>query len=690
MSPKGGLSILEAIENLNTVVDADSIDQIEVTEDARLVPVSGEALPSLADEQTVDAIKETFRTVHTYLQNYTKKMATSDPKEMVEGVNTIMVLVGEAAKKLDRYGAVFHERVSDFPEYKDLQSFYKDRVIRDSFKEFAKTPIRAGEVLPEQVEWEKELQELLKEEDIEEVAGVHILNDISVIKGDRLYELFYLKNEAGQDFFTLDLARNIKLACDFGEFSEEYFGDDPLLQIKNWEDKELHLQAAALLKAAKRPLEKFYAEAMKYRELEPVMHLHNACMALMLAGNQRNLIRQFSLKGCHLYFGDFLTFLRATLNSREFEKWAIYGPPAGKPFFQNLIDLVSTLCTTLFTNKRNQEELHKATLQLIARMKHKNGKHLSDALFHANHALQTAFKHHPNGPVFKALDIVRESEEERVFDPLAMGHLPSWEWSLGDVKILRLPSPTSQEWISIAEVVEEFKAYLHAMKRDEHLVVFNYQDRTSWKEHARCQALEKLAEQGEFSPHLSVITLASDTDFYKQIGAYEHLNKAGEFKEQLIDHFRDTSTGFAFPMKVSHELLGGWMSGLAEAIHTTFFKGKKELSYIERLDFIELAYHFIELKVIEVLGPSHVAFMSKDGLDVASSASVGLMAVIDPNVNHKKVEALLFGPTLMLRERTILPEQFDRLYTMIRLLEKTKDYQQAFKGLFRKVPDISL
>ncbi len=705
MNSKGGLNILDALDNLNTLVDADTLDEIEVTEEARLIPHKDEVeggpdevywVRAGPDDQTVGAIKETFQSVYDYLQVFYQKMEkTGDSKQLVEGVNTIMVLVGEAAKKLDRYGALFKERVSEFPEYRELQNFYQGKVIRESFRDFAKKPIAKqlkGEVLPEQVEWERELQELLGEEEaIEEIAGVHILNDIDVIKRDHLYELFYLKNEVGYNFYTYDLARNIKLACDFGEFSEEYFGDDPLLQIKNWEDKELHLLALDIRTSASRAMEKFYSEAMKYKEMESVTLLHNACMALMLAANPRNLIRQFSLKGSHLYFGDFLLFLREVLHNREFEKLVIYGPPPGKPFFQNYLDLVHTFCRLVFTKKHNQLELNDAIQHLVERSAPKKAKHLSDALMQANKALTEAFQKHPNGPIFKAVDLVRD-ESERIFDPLMQGNLPAHEWTLSnkgqETHILRLACPVVQEWINHAGVSEEFKTFLRGFTPDERLLFINFQDRTSWKEHARALALEELAKKAEFAPNLTVVTMAKDTDFYNQSGIYQDLNEASSFTEQLVDHLGDVNTGYAFPANVYKELFPEFVNKLIGQIHETFFKKKKTLSYLERLDFIELAYHFIELKIIETIKPNFLALSSKDALDIGGAASVGLLALLSvadgKALDLKRVQGALFGPTLMQRERVIHPERFDRLCALIRLLEESGDYLKPFVPLFRQ------
>ncbi len=706
MKEKGGLNILDALENLNTLVDADSLDEIELSEDALLIPrkgAEGEERGELfwmkagPNEETLAVIRETFRSVHAYLQTFYAKMKKGgDTKRLVEGINTVMVLVGEAAKKLETMGTLFKQRIAEFEEYKQLQNFYRNRVIKESFREFAKIPIPhvKGEVLPEQKEAEEELQALLGEEEVQEIAGVHLLNDLEVIKRDHLYELFYLTNEAGHHFYTYELARNIKLACDFGEYTEEYFGEDPLLQIKNWEDKILHLKAETLLKRSRRLIEKFYEEALHYKEMDLVVTVHNALMALMLASNPRNLIRQFSLKGCHLYFNDFLLFLRSTLLNREYQKFVLYSPPVGQPFFQTLLELVNSLCAHLYTLPAFEEEIGAAFKQIVARVQHHPSKLVSEELAEASSALREALKKHPNGPVFKAVDIVRE-EESHIFDALHQGNIPSTEVSLErggeEITILRMACPTIQEMINHANVVEEFKTLLLELDAKKKLLMINFQDRTSWREHARSLALEDLARQAEFAESLSVVTLAKETDFYNQTAIYQELDDVATFIHYFYDHLGDEATGYYFPPFIKKVLFPGWIKEMLSLVHENIFEGKKQLSFLERLDFIELAYHFISWKLIEITQPNYLCFCSKDGLDISATSSVGFTALLGI-VHHKRwkqtdfdrLNTLLFGPTLMIRERSVHPERLERLISMIALLESRKSHLKNFAPLFEK------
>ncbi len=686
-----GLAILDALENLNAVMDVDSLEELEVTEDSLLVAHKEQKpeeywLQAGADEQTAEVIRETFRSVHAYLQTFYQRMkGGGEPRRLVEGINTVMVLVGEATKKIDRLGLLFKERVSDFSEYRNLQDFYRNKVIREIFQDFAKAPVKPTQTPKEERALQAEMEGLLTQDTIEEVAGVHILNDLGVIQRDHLYELFYLKNEAGHDFYSFELARNIKLACNFGEFSGEYFGEDPLLQVKNWEDRALHLLARNILKECHVQVEKFYREAMRYREMEIVALVHNSVMALMLAGNPRNLIRQFSAKGAHHYFHDFQLFLRAVLTNREYQRFQVYGAPDSKPFFKQLMALVSSLVLASYTLGPDRNELKGALQELITREHPHKEQKLSDQLVEANKALAHEFAKHPSGPVFKALDLIRD-EQPRVFDPLMQGNMPEVEVTLVNgekrIHILRMAAPISQQLIHKAAVTEEFHVYLHALEGS-HLLV-NLQDRTSWKEHARCLAVEELARQAEFASVLTVVTLAQDTDFFNQCGMYKELDDAKGFVDHLLHHLADESTGYYFPSEIKKRLFPQFMQQLVAQVHITFFDHKANLSYIERLDFLSLVYRFIELKLIEITQPTFMSLTSKDGLDVTAVETVGLIALLargEP-LDVEQLTLILFGATVMQRERVIHPERFDRLASLLRLIEAKASDLSPFAHLF--------
>ncbi len=472
---------------------------------------------------------------------------------------------------------IFREKITDFDEYKQLQHFYKDRVIKESFQKFAKTTD-----LFRRVVGEKEKAQAAREE-VVEVDGAHLIGNLEAIKEDHHYELFFLKNEAGHHFFTYDLIRDMKLACDFGAFSQEYFGDDPLLQIKNWQDRSVHLLAERMLATSKRWLDGFYKEALRFLQVPMVANLHRAIMALMLAANPRNLIRQFSPKGCYRYFDDFQQFLREVLLDRDFQKFLLYAPPASQPFFLELIRVVESLSFNLFTLGADQKEWESVLKTLAIRNGAMKTEKISDFFHKVDHELTNVLKKHPNGPLFKTFDLMLQEDGEHAFDPLIQGNIPTVDGSLNRkskaTQLIRMPSPTTQEYVQKAFVIEEFLTYLRAcsdLKEGRRHLIVNFQDRTSWSEHARCAALEDLSRQAEFVDVLSVVTLAKDTDFYNQTGPYQSLDASSSFIEQMHLQLKDESTGFYFAPAIKEKLFNEFIDPLLHQVHETLFDKKKD------------------------------------------------------------------------------------------------------------------
>lgn len=691
MSPKESLTIESVLESLNTIVEADTLEDIEITEKGEMLKETGLGVPAAANEQTLDAIRETFRIVYKYLQAYYKHK-NIDKQQLRERISTVMVLVGEAARKLEKFHKVFQDKIPKLAEYKQLQSFYRDRIAHETFKEFTNLEIP----LSEDEKWEQEMEDFLSSEQVEEQEGVHILNDVEVVKNDHLYELFYMKNEAGHHFYTHDLARNLKLACEFGKYAENYFGDDPLLQIKNWEDKSLQVLAKKILKASKMPLDRYFKHALKYREVPLVAILQKALFALMMAANSKNLIRQFSVKGCGLYFQDFHNFLKEALSSVEYRQF-LYSPPTTTPFFADMMSLIHSLSWNFITLGPGKEELRVAVNEMTKRSNPAKTKKLSTFLAQSQDSIAEVLSEHPNGPLFKALDLIREDDESRQFDPFALNMLPGPEviLKMGDkeVNLLRMPSPTAQEFIDQASVNDLFKDYLHAalsQKGSFYLLMFNLQDKTSWKEHARCKVLEELARSAEFHDLFTVVTLAKDTEFYNQMGPYHELSFASDFIEQFKDHLGDETTGYFFPPHLKKELFTSFIPELLQTVHEVFFSAKEELKLNERLDFIELIYHFIELKIVEMENPTHFTLTSKDGLDVTGTSTVGLIALLGTlqgkswsEEELSTINLILFGQTLINRERAVHKERVDRLIDMVKVLEESPNQISKLKGLFK-------
>lgn len=711
------IGIVEAVETLSSLADLDEGKEIGVT-DKHTIVIHGQEVPhravqwldELGNDETISVVKDTFRAVLDYLQgfNISDEQETSQ-SELLEGIKEIMVLVGEAANKLDRFTNLFKKSahsgsVTNLQEYRDLQDFYTSKLARKIEEE---TSLR----------WAKEISELASSRisDVtlkgKRIKPTQEVVDLDGVIKDLEYELFSIRKEDGGHFYNPRVIRNIKLICDFGNrFGETSSGADTMARMEMWVDKSTHIAAKNILRNIGEPLDRFYRDPRKNKDREFAVLLNKAMMSLMLSANPRNLLHNTPVKSCHAYFTDFQVFFREALTCREYQKYVAYSPKPNS-LGAAMFDLSRSVCHALFSSVRHYQSVIGAIEEATIQVREEEGmgttkanstwwKQLADG-----HALIAAMvKRHPYGPMDKTLRLLMQ--EVRTYDPIAQGNLPNRVYNLqiGDRRVMniRLPSPTTQEYINKAAVAEEFKGFLRSLgpSNGRHLLI-NIQDKTSWKEHKRCVVLEELQKHREFSDNLTVVTLTKDTDFYNQVAPYDELNHATAFIKQFKDHIADENAGFHFPQEVREALFPKWIDQALTAVHRTFFGGKNVLGRKQRLEFIEIFYLLLQLKLIEVTKASSFSLTCKDGLDTGNLASAQLYVFLkllaeEPanDDDARYLSMMLYLPALMTRERNVLSNRFDRMVDAIRAVESVKDEQGRshlakgshghLRGLFEK------
>lgn len=679
------IGIVDVLDNLSVIAEADSLDELEVNENFQFIPHQPDEevrefywVRAGANDLTLMAIRENFRSALKYLNALYKKAEKEEEKgSLIERINQIMVLVGEASAKLARMDLLFKDKLPKLAEFKELQSFYKNVVVKSE-----------SEIPSEML-----LGIMPAEEVVEEVGGVHILNNIDVILQDKAYELFYMKNEAEADFYTDALARNLKVSCDFGKYAKEYSGDDPLVQIKNWQDKAVQVMAKEVIGAVHKQLESLFREMGPNKELELVSLLKRSLLALMLSSNPRNLLRQYSPKGCYLYFSDFQQFLRELLTNREYTHYSLYASPLEQPFSKQLSSIIGAMIFQIYTTGPDRKEM----VDVISELTKDGGKSdsLSEFLMASAKALNKVLENHPNGPLFKTLDLLRE-EKIPAYDPWLLGNFPEKvsELLIDEKKctLLRLPPPITQENISRATVTEEFRTFLSTLsQKGLKLLYIDFQDRTSWNEHSRVKAIEALSKEALFSDVFTYVNMTKETDFYRQESLYHNLSDSSEFVRQLYLNLSDESCGFYFSPKLKKELFPIFTEKLLGRVWESFFDKKSELSREERLKFIEITYLLLTLKIIEIEEPNFVTLTSKDGLDIGSASLIELIAMIGCGTKHKwkkgdfdLLSCHLLSPTLLFRERSLHEEPLNRMVETIALLEAHQGFFQEFSSLYHK------
>jgi hypothetical protein len=699
------LSIIEAVETLSSIADLELDRNVGIAQKHEVILHNEKIdyktvhwLHKQDASSTVILVRETFRVILHYLKQFYKKEYgyINDPKT-VEGIKTIMVLVGEAAKKLDKYTTLFHQShqqsVTELKEYQQLQDFYLSRIARKIDEGVLSRWILGLSIgkLPKKEKTFKLATPTVARLD----ETKHAFVDLETVKKDTEYELFFIRKEDGTRFFSPRLLRNIKLVCDFGSYFNEVKETDPLANIRLWLDRFFQVAASDMIKALGPQIGNFYHDLFE-RDNEVSESLSKALMALMLSSHANNLQRNNPVKNCAEYFADFQVFLNEILQTRTYQKWLAYPPQANNKSNTKALDLlemIHTLCGSLYSNLHGLEEMisiiHVLIQEASQKASHEESLHVNQSVWNQltnDYASMTKMlKRHPNGPLLKVLEVLEENSFH-VFDSLMQHNIPDQLFDLfvdkKRIDNLRLPAPVAQDFINKATVNEEFKAFLRFYSQEnvnkKHLLI-NLQDRTSWREHARCVVLEELQQQPDFKETICVATLAIDTDFFHQLAPYHLVNHADTFIEQFKEHLKGQGSGFYFPPTLNQAELFTFIDKAIEGIHRVFFSNKNVLLREHRLDFIEIFYVFLMLKLIDMTNCQSFSLTCKDGIDIGMAYSCELFALLK-FVNQTKwdessldfLNFMIYAPSLLIRERIMLPERFNRMVSAIRAMENAQ------------------
>lgn len=683
------LTVMEAVDNLSHLAELDlSIPQ----EKLEGVVLTEEQLSdrfhanSWHDPEyntfNRERIKETFMALLKYMKDlYEKDKGHLREEKTQRGIQAIMLLATEAAQKIDHYSQIFKgekdvSSASELKEFKELQHYYHTKVVQ-RFQTLAEPSER----------WEQEWGS----GDIAEIKEA-ALKDLETVRKDKEYELFLIKKEDGMPYFNRTLLRHMQLVSQFDSILVDKSMEDPFLRIQIILDKDAHSAAKEILQAAAPYVDAYWKEALKFKKIEFVAAINKALMSLMMAANSRNLMQNSIGKYALNYYTDFQYYLRLALASPEYHKFVAAKTDQKERFLHSVMSLSHVLCGAFFLKVGTRKEMSAFIHMLIEKgvkgstSEPQTSSPLSlwNNLNDQDNSIRYLLRQYPNGPLLKTMRLFTEDNQLKGFDPIRqltqMGQLFTIAGESMHISCIQLPCPISQQFIAKAEIIEEFEGFLRLLKfqnkNQKHLLI-NLQDRTSWNEHARCIALEQIQQEMEFENTLMVVTLPKNGDFYMQSGTYVEWDDAKEFMKQLKAEVSSGEIcGFFFPETINRSKLLKFVDGAMEAIHTLFFASKERLIHKNRLDFIEIFYLLLTLKLIEEFTPDSMSFTCKDAIDTGSAAAAGMFAFLrimnDPSSWSKEESDfllwMLYAASLTGRERAIDVQRLNRTISALAII----------------------
>jgi|GEM_PF-5373174 len=681
LKTKERISIIEAVDILSSISEMQSkvivSDELSSEKDA-LHPERWGDFERVSENE--ELLKDVFDAVLYYFEQMESKhsLNLSDPS-VQKGVEAILAILKESTEKLVKFTPLFNRggvvpSLSELKEYKELIAFLDENVIPRLKK------AKNKRVLKEESESEE-----TEKEDIE------CKEDLEEIKNDFRYEFFYLKKENGSPFYDEECIRRLHLLYDFEKMGEE--SDEIVSNLKICEGKDFQKRAIAILVGADSLVRDFYKVAFQEKNNNWASSISKALMSLMLAATPHNLPSGTKIpKTASEYFSDFRGYLREAVDSFEYKRYS--SASEGTSLEHKFALLTNKLCASYFLSACMEKEIVPFLKKLMGIGKKKLAA--SELLAKEDEGLREALHTMQGGPVKKIISAFLSGDFEEGWDPLAQQKTPckifNFKMNGDKVDVLHMPAPFKQTHLNKAIPAEEFIAFLEGYVREEKksILFVDLQDSTSAEERARTTALDAFLES--FDDTVSILRLPKKTDFYLQKNGYENGSNPKLFIKHLMQFVEiGGAEGFAFPKVWKKGELKSFTGECCSFVHECFFSSKKDLTVIERRDFLEIFYACLLLKTAELESPGYIAFVSKDGLDSAVSVGVEFFFVLkslffDHIIEEKDGDFLfwlLYAPVLTLRERAIHKSEAERVIRFMERIERaiSKNGPALKKGL---------
>lgn len=613
------------------------------------------------EENPICEMKDALKNIGGYF----KKAATSPKKQADKALKESNFLISGV------------QNVFSFLENRERRLYQS--LVHD-YSELSKTYSKTQENLSHKITSESE-EEVIDE--VESPEEERFLNNLVEVKKDRCYELFYISDEDNKRFYTETLSQIIYKQGKLHEASHE---GDPLTKTIVWRSEETQKVSSSLIFTNDAPIRIFYETALSHFHLPFVEKIHNAVMALFCSRYPTTLVSNSPKKDNTRYFNDFLLFLR--------EAWLALSTDPQETVCRSSQVLISALSLGIFESKRVFTEAARYLyFHITTKLEAEGKKALSTGQYitEAYETLYRLFAKYPNGPLFKAIDILLETGTTS-FDPFMLGMLPSHEgtltWGEKTIRVIRSPSPVHQNSIVYATCNEEFTGFLKTKAElGEMTLVLNIQNRLTRKDRARSHIIEATIERVS---NAYVFSFPEPEELLKSLEEhYGEQETFSTFLSSLQKEFTVGSSLFLIP-QLSLKGMEEFIAQSFPKLKDVFFSKKKILFRNDKLLLLHTISYLLVFKLIEILNPDNLVVMSKDGLDYASVFIAGFAFFSQDDFwdEHKLKLAMtkILSPTLVARDRLVFTHHMELLSKFVNCLRKNRAHLGALQPLFSYDP----
>lgn len=647
------LQVLDAVETLS-----------------QLSQVSDKMHPDMLPQP--ERIKKAFFTLSSYLEGlYKTDQMLLKNHDYLASLKAVMVIASEAFDKLDVVAKLFNKAKTDLgeTEFNHLYDFYLKKI---NFK----VEHVAGEVFRHS-EQEKERA----------LTDTHGIKNLEVIRKDTDYELFFIKDEEGLNYFSKNLLRHTQLLGTFDELFLVFQGDDPFIKLKFIEDRLKQKRALFIKSELNTRIDYFLKEAFRFKKHPFIGYTNQMLMALCLASYPSLVMQNDPTKACFEYFNDLILFITTVVVRPEFFKTNASEALADKGIIASQ-RFIAGVIRALFLSKNDTSYIAEHLYQFVKKPVFENFSPISffDKLLEFDKSVRAVLANFPSGPLMKALDFIKEADKPTIFRPLS-ANLPQnlFDFQLQDkvLSCLCMGSPTIQEDIKTAVIDPMFSIFMSHLEGGNTLII-DLEEGLNIHNQARLKALYEFA-----SDHVVVSFIPRGGLLYNMQDIYAFIDDVSEFKALILEQFEaQDSYVYAKSMLFDKDI-----KPLFDLIHEDVFSAKSHLNFKERLIFIEILQLFMGVSLIDKYEAANIIIVCKDGLDHANMYLMGLYALVKL-INHENLltkecfnffVSELYGPAMILRDRPIFEDSLVRMCSALSYIQATMVKNPGFIKTLQKV-----